>query len=48
MFIKCVGQKFSWGPNRDGFPLLKDVWSHRLEDSNGGKVIQVNGGYLSG
>lgn len=45
-----MGQKFSWGPNRNGFPPLKDVWSQHLEDSNGGKgeVIQVNGGYLSG
>lgn len=47
MFIKCLSQKFSWEHNRDGSSLLKDVWSHALEDSNGREVevIQVTGGW---
>lgn len=47
MFTKRMCQKFSWGPYGDGFSLPNDVWSHGVEDSNGGErqVIKVTGGW---
>lgn len=41
--MKCLGQKFSKGHDGNGFSMLKDIWTHGLEDSSGGerKVIQV-------